>query len=128
MSHTYSGDPSNSDLDYYRFLVGDTGELDDMDSTPVAHYILSDAEVNFVITRYQYENTILYHLYSSIANILSRDIKNSLGPAAEDPTSKLNHYKALAKEYKSKVVSASGLSLPNYQSPKSFKKGMHDND
>ena len=128
MSHTYSGDPSNSDLDYYRFLVGDTGELDDTDSTPVESFMLSDAEVTFVINRYQYENTILYHLYSSIANILSRDIKNSLGPAAEDPISKLNHYKALAKEYKSKVVSASGLSLPSYNSDKVFTKGMHDND
>lgn len=128
MSQSYSGDPSTSDLDYYRFLIGDTGELDEYDSTPAATYILSDEEINFVISRYKYENAILYVLYDSMASVLSRWIKNSLGPAAEDPTTRLKYYTDKAKEYRKLNTAASGLSLPVYASEKSFWKGIHDND
>ena len=128
MGYTYSGNPSTSDLDYYRFLIGDTGVVDDTSSTPVESFLLADEEINFVISRYVYETSILHVLYDSAANILARDIKNSLGPASEDPTSRLKYYADKAKEYRKLNAAASGLSLPAYSMDKIFTKGMHDND
>jgi hypothetical protein len=128
MGYSYSGDPAASDLDYYRFLTGDTGILDDTGIEPVTSYILSDEEIGFVVTKYKYENTILYKLYESITNLLSRNYKNGLGPAYEDPTSMLNHYRSKVEEYKKYATLTAGLSQPAYSMDKIFRKGMHDND
>jgi hypothetical protein len=117
MAWTYSGDPNSSDKDKYRFLIGDTISTDP---------ILADEEITFILNTYQPETTRLYYLYNSAANVLSNDIKKSLGPQSEDPTSRLEHFQKNAKEYKSKM-NASGLSLPTYASCKSFTKGLHDN-
>jgi hypothetical protein len=117
MAWSYAGNPSSSDKDKYRFLIGDT------DSTDA---ILQDEEIQYVLDTYASNNTRLFYLYDTAANVLSRAIRKSLGPQSEDPTSRLKHYKDKAKEYKDKMV-ATGFSLPVYSTDKSFKKGLHDN-
>jgi hypothetical protein len=99
----YSGDPSTSNLDKYRFLIGDTLEDDQ---------VLQDAEINFIINNYSNQNMILYQLFSACANFFARYFKNGLGDASEDPTSRLDFYQTKAMDYQRKV--ASGLSFPKH--------------
>ena len=118
MSWTYSGDPSVSDLDKYRFMIGDT-----IQTQP----IMQDEEIQYIINTYtNNENLMLYHLFTRIAVLFARDIKRSLGPQSEDPTERLKFFKEQASTYKSLSTSA-GLSIPKYQHQKSFYRGMHSN-
>lgn len=118
MSWTYSGDPSNSVLDECRFIIGDTNEATPIMQDEEILYIISEAGTNI--------NRLRYELFKQAATIFSRDIKRSLGPQSEDPTSRLNFYKEQLKLYQAKLTSA-GLSLPKYGHPKVFKRGMHNN-
>lgn len=118
MSWSYSGDPTTSAIDRYRFLVGDT----DPDAP-----IMQDEEIQFLADEAgNNENKILYMLFSQAATIFARDIKRSLGPQMEDPTKRLEYFAKMAEEYKARILSA-GLSLPHYASPKIFMKGMDNN-
>lgn len=118
MSFSYSGDPSDSILDECRFLLGDTNE---------ANPIMQDEEIEYIIANAGNNvNMLRYRLFSQAATIFARDIKRSLGPQAEDPTSRLKYFNAQAAEYKSKI-SAAGVSVPSFAHPKVFFKGMHNN-
>jgi hypothetical protein len=118
MSFTYSGNPADSKLDEYRFLLGDTNQ---------AAPIMQDEEIEYIIDTYGNDtNQVLYQLFSRAATIFARDIKRSLGPQSEDPTERLKYFKEQAKSYKVKITSA-GLSLPKYAHPKVFSRGMQNN-
>jgi hypothetical protein len=117
MAWSYSGNPASSDKDKYRFSIGDT-----IQSEPV----LQDEEIDFILLEYQDKNSRLYYLFQAAANTFSREYKRSLGPQSEDPSKRLEHFQAQMEKYR-KIVMASGLSLPTYQSPKIFSKGMHNN-
>ena len=117
MVWTYSGDPSLSELDKYRFLIGDT-----IATEPV----LQNGEIQFIIDSYTSNNTRLYRLYEAAANAFAREYKRSLGPQAEDPTKRQEHFEEQARYYRKLSVS-SGLSVPVYNSEKIFTKGMHSN-
>ena len=118
MSFTYSGDPSLSKLDECRFVLGDTNE-----EAP----ILQDEEIKYLIDTYGANvNVLNYQLFMRASTLFSRDIRRSLGPQSEDPTSRLDFFKSQAAYYKSLIV-ASGLSVPKYAYPKTFGKGMHSN-
>ena len=118
MSWNYSGNPSDSELDKCRFLLGDTNE-----KAP----IMQDEEIQFIITESNgNENLLRYTLFKQAATIFSRDIKRSLGPQSEDPTERLRYFKEQAESYKAKIANA-GLSIPKYAHPKVFSKGMQNN-
>ena len=118
MSWSYSGDPQNSALDECRFLLGDTNA-----DAP----ILQDEEIEYIISMYGTNvNRLRYELFRQASTIFARDIKRSLGPQSEDPTSRLKYYKEQMDLYKANMTSA-GLSLPKYASPKIFSKGMQNN-
>lgn len=118
MSWSYSGDPTTSQLDECRFTIGDT----DINAP-----IMQDEEIQYLISSYgTNDNRLKYMLFSQAATIFSRDIKRSLGPQSEDPTSRLDYFKAMAKEYAEKMYAA-GLTLPTYGYPKVFRKGMQNN-
>lgn len=118
MSFSYSGDPSASVLDECRFLLGDTDE-----SNP----IMQDEEIEYIIAESSSNaNLLRYKLFTQAATIFAREIKRSLGPQSEDPTTRLNYFKAQAAEYKSKIASK-GISIPKFNYPKIFHKGMHSN-
>lgn len=118
MSFSYSGDPSESQLDECRFILGDTDS-----SNP----IMQDEEIEYIISQSGTDvNTLRYNLFTQAATIFARDIKRSLGPQSEDPTSRLNYFKKQAEEYKSKIAFA-GVSIPKYNYPKVFHKGMQNN-
>lgn len=117
MAWNYSGNPASSELDEYRFLIGDV-----LINEPV----LQDEEIQYIISTYANKNARLSKLYESAANSFSRDYKKSLGPQAQDPTSRLDYFNEKAKYYKT-LCAASGLSQPVYSAEKIFVKGMHDN-
>ncbi len=118
MSWNYSGDPANSPLDECRFLIGDTNE-----DAP----IMQDEEILYIISQSgDNVNKLRYELFNHAATIFARDIKRSLGPQSEDPTSRLNFFKEQLELYKTKMAS-SGISLPRHAHPKAFKRGMHNN-
>lgn len=118
VSFSYSGDPSASQLDEARFLIGDTDE-----NSP----IMQDEEIQYIINTYNAgTNTFKYQLFNRAATLFARDIKRSLGPQSEDPTDRLNYYKEQAEYYKS-LVAIGGVSPPRYAYPKTFRKGMFSN-
>ena len=118
MSWSYSGDPRKSKVDEYRFLLGDTDK-----SAP----IMQDEEIQYIIDTYgDNPDQAKYELFSSAATIFARDIKRSLGPQSEDPTSRLKYFNDQAASYKAKLAYA-GLSVPKYGHPKVFRRGMQNN-
>jgi len=117
MAWTYSGNPSTSDVDKYRFIIGDTDS---------ANPIMQDEEIQFIVDTYKTERSILYQMFTRAATIFARDIKRSLGPQAEDPTERLKFYKEQAAIY-AKESKQAGISLPTYAYPQIFRKGMHSN-
>lgn len=132
MSYNYSNDPGNNDKDLYRFLIGDTGysryEGDaTYDSTPTYDFILHDEEIEYILDTYTSKNMRLYQLYYALANRLSRDIKQKLGPQEIDPTERIKNYQTKAENYR-RLVCMSGLSIPGYLTDgKQFTIGIHDN-
>jgi hypothetical protein len=119
MSWTYTGNPEVSKLDECRFMIGDTD---------ASHKLLQDEEIEYLIKQsHDNDNLLFYSLFMRAATIYAKEIKRTLGPQSEDPTSRVNFFKAQAASYKAKLASASGLSLPKYGYPKIFRKGMDNN-
>ena len=118
MSWSYSGDPSTTDLDEYRFAIGDT--IEDMP-------MMQNEEIQYIIDTYpNNKNMIMYQLFLRAAALFARDIKRSLGPQSEDPTERLKFFSAQTEYYRKKI-SATGLSMPNYSHPQIFHIGMNNN-
>lgn len=117
MTWTYSGDPSKSVLDQYRFTIGDTTAND---------IILQDEEINFLITKYPIEDELLYNLFDATAQAFARKISRKLGPQSEDTKDRLAYYKEKAEFYRKRVTTTYGLSQP-VSADAIFYKGMHDN-
>lgn len=118
MSFSYSGDPMSTVLDECRFLLGDT----DKDEP-----ILQDEEITYIINQAGSDKTLMrYNLFTQAATVFARSIKRTLGPQSEDPTTRLKHFQQQAEEYKAKLTRR-GVSIPRFNYPKVFHKGMHSN-
>lgn len=118
MSFSYSGDPTSSDLDECRFLLGDTDSENPILQDEEIAYLISDAGSN--------KNLLMCKLFTQASVVFAKAIKRSLGPQSEDPTSRLNFFKEQARMYQTKI-SASGISVPKFAGPKVFYKGIHSN-
>lgn len=118
MSWSYSGDPATSIVDKYRFLIGDTDPDEPIMQNEEIEYLANQANGN--------DNLASYLLFTQAATIYARDIKRSLGPQSEDPTARLKYFSSRADEFKAKLYAA-GLSIPKYDAPKVFMKGMDNN-
>jgi hypothetical protein len=122
MSFSYSGNPATSDVDRYRFMLGDTDA-----NAP----ILQDEEIAWLIQEYGGTPRLEYELWNHMATVYARDaIKRSLGPQSEDPTARLNYFKSMADAAKAQMASAGlliGMGKSTSIYPKIFRKGMFDN-
>ena len=118
MSWSYSGDPATSIVDKYRFLIGDTDPDEPIMQNEEIEYLANQANGN--------DNLASYLLFTQAATIYARDIKRSLGPQSEDPTARLKYFSSRVDEFKAKLYAA-GLSIPKYDAPKVFMKGMDNN-
>ena len=118
MTWSYSGDPSETEKDALRFKLSDTDK---------ANPIFSDEELQYLLDEYGDNPDMLeYQIFSQAATKFARQIKRSLGPQSEDPTSRMNYYKHMAAAAKKKLA-IKGVYLPTYQAPKQFYKGLMDN-
>lgn len=122
MAFTYSGDPSNSDVDYLRFVLGDTNA-----STP----ILQDAELEYIVAITEGESTA-YRLsiaYRAAATALAAKlVKRSLGPQSEDATKRHAYYEQLATKYEGISKFSGTPPLPEYSADLVFDKNMMVNE
>lgn len=116
MAWSYSGDPSKSELDRYRFTIGDNIETEP---------VLQDEEVNYILGSYADETTRLYYLYTACAQYFARQVSRKLGPQSEFTSERQKHFEDKANHYGLKLQQSSGLSLPK-ATASSFRKGMHD--
>lgn len=117
MTWTYTGDPTTSPKDEYRFIIGDTDENEP---------ILQDGEVLYVLVTYTDTNLRLAHLYDAMAQYFARRIKRKVGPIEESPYMRQLHYEKKAAYHKGLIGSYYGFSANNIV-PAIFTKGMHDN-
>ena len=91
MAFTYSGNPAGSDLDYLRFMLGDTHE---------SGAIFQDAELAYIIASNLSTAQRLAQAFRAAATTLgARLIKRSLGPQSEDATKRHDYYVAQAERY-----------------------------
>lgn len=116
MAWTYSGDPSTTDVDEYRFHIGDTDAEEP---------ILQDGEIQYIVANHKNHNTRLYLLFDAAALYFARQIERKVGPIEEKPLERQRHYEAKAAYYR-KLVTGLGFSRPVSTLP-IFNKGMHDN-
>lgn len=117
MTWSYSGNPATTPKDLYRFKIGDTISTDP---------VLTDEEITYVLTETTDTHKILYKLYTAASDKFARSFKRSLGPEAEDPTSRQKYFTDQMLYYRKLVVAGSGLSTITTNSD-SFTKGMNDN-
>lgn len=128
---SYSGDPSNSTKDKIRFMIGDVDEDEQL---------LQDSEINWVIEQHDSVWGAAAECCETIAaqfakrvDVRTEDFNAGIG-------SKVDHYNALAKEFRRKDISAQkgyagGISISDKESQKAdsdrvsprFKKGKFDN-
>lgn len=117
MAWTYSGDPGSSETDKYRFLIGDTDE-----DEPV----LTDEEINFVLSEHPSDDARLYQLFDKAAIYFARQIEFKIGPIEEKPIERLKFFQKKAQEYYKKVYGLTTAIPSVVCRPSSFKIGMHD--
>lgn len=129
---SYSGDPSTSQKDQVRFLIGDT-EVDDM--------ILTDAEIEWCITNRGSTNLYLAasdaadlagHKYSRIINRQTGTLSLSMSTSSNPFQQRSKALRQLASERRVGPVLASDSLASNIAShggrrPPLFWVGMHDN-
>lgn len=117
MSWTYSGDPSTSDLDRYRFLVGDTD---------AGEPLLQDEEIAFILANEIDEKTRLAQLFERLVLVFSRmPSSRSLGPQAEAYKDRLEWFKERFKYYQnSSTQMAVPIMTPAHEP--CFDIGMND--
>lgn len=84
---TYSGDPSASDLDAVRFLIGDTD---------VSNLILTDSEVNFLLTEEGNKYSAASRAALSMAATFGRKADKSVGDLSIRYSDRRQHYLELA--------------------------------
>lgn len=88
MTWTYSGNPSASDLDAIRFMIGDTDTTDQL---------LQDAEVNYMITLHGMGNSAASECCRAIAAKFARLMNRSIGGLSADFSAKYVQYLELAE-------------------------------
>ena len=119
MTWTYSGDPSSSQLDSYRFKIGDT-----IPDEP----LLQDEEIQYVIDNYSNEGLRLYKLYEAIYLYFIRGVRKKLGPQEEDPASRQQRAKEYLDDYRKRQAQKGSPVLTGPTSAPIFSVEMHTND
>lgn len=119
MTWTYSGDPSNSELDEYRFYISDTNQTEQL---------LQDEEIKFVLDSTQDKNQRLTTLFERIILAFSRlATVKKLGPQREEYKDRMTFFKNRHAHYKAQTEST--LAAPTTAEAHSiiFTVGMNDN-
>lgn len=89
MAWSYSGDPSTSDKDAVRFMVGDTNNADQL---------MQDEEINFAVAREGSALKAAVVIARAIAAKFSRQADKAVGDLRIDLSQKAKAYHALAAQ------------------------------
>lgn len=120
MSFSYSGDPSNSELDAVRFKLGDTSPVEPL---------LQDEEIQYLVDTTASEKELLARVFRIAATAMGiRAVKRTLGPQSEDPTQRLKYFNDMADKLEKDLQYAGVPPLPDYAYEKVFNKHMMAND
>lgn len=105
MTWTYSGNPSDSDKDAVRFLVGDKDSTDQQ---------ISDEEITFLMTQKSNVYAAAALAAGCIAAKYARDVGSSIESVRVFSADRYKHYKDLENELdnKSKGATSDGYGLP----------------
>lgn len=99
MTWSYSGNPSESDLDYIRFAIADTDE---------EQPLLQNEEIETLQKEWSERTSVILACMERILLILSRDCDHTLGPekvlASQRYKNYLSSYYAMKKKYAIKNV------------------------
>lgn len=121
MAFTYSGDPSKSDLEKIRFLVGDTDPQ---------QALLQDEEILFLLEQFPDPEVAAIEACARIVAKLSKEIDYAIGPERVAARQRYLNYRAL---YNSLVSNRRGRHAAptwtdqcNPPRPFAFNVGMHD--
>ena len=122
MSWSYSGNPTGSDKDQVRFLIGDTDETDQL---------LQDEEINFLLQAKGSAQSAAIHACSVIMATLAREVDYTIGPESVKASQRLENYKTIMQNLKSLNIGANAA--PSFKDPLAdisdeplFDIGMHD--
>lgn len=132
MTWTYSSNPSASDLDEVRFLVGDT------DTTS---QLVTNEEITYAVAEEGDNLSAAARVAKAIAAKFARKVDRTVGDLRISYSQRQKHYMDLAAELKARsdigaaAPYAGGLSIAEKESVRentdrvrpSFTKGMHDN-
>lgn len=124
MSWSYSGDPSSSDLDLVRFLIGDTDTNDQQ---------VTDEEINYMLGIYGSPYAAAYNLCVNLMAKYARQVDYTIGPESVKASQRYKNYQSLAQALKDQSMSANAA--PSFDDPTQrdgnkypiFDVGMHDN-
>ena len=101
MSWNYSGDPSSSDLDAVRFLVGDTNSADQQ---------LSDEEINYLLAQYGSPGAASAAAVRTLIAKYARLVDKTVGDLSISYSQRLTAYQALlAQLEEQQAVRTAGL-------------------
>lgn len=121
MVWTYSGDPSSTDRDKVRFMIGDTDSQDPL---------LSDEEIMYLLDTKQSVQKAAQEACRAIIAKFAREVSYSLGPEKVEASDRLAHYKELLNELKAQSMEANAApSWAGETNPGEpiFDLGIHDN-
>jgi len=104
LTWTYSGDPTASDLDGVRFLVGDVDEDEQL---------LSDEEIEYLLSQYSDSRMAAARAARAIAARFARQVDERVGDMALTLSQRVRHFTALADELESRVGAPPGYVEPH---------------
>ena len=104
MTWTYSGDPSSSDKDAVRFLIGDTDSTDP---------IMQDEEIVWLLSQHGTPSKAAYHAALSAAGKYARLVSQEAGRIKVKAESKFEQYRALSEQLREDMKT--GFSLKKLQ-------------
>jgi hypothetical protein len=118
MTWAYGGDPSASEKDRVRFLIGDTDQEDQL---------LQDEEINYLVQVKGSAEGAAIHACSVIMATLAREVDYTIGPESVKASQRLENYKTIMQNLRAMVSGANAA--PSYKEPEEilFDLGMHDN-
>jgi len=131
MTWRYSGDPSSSEKDEVRYLVGDTNE-----DEPFA----TDEEITYALAQERDVNGAVARVAESIYAMLAREVDVKVGPLSVSLEKQAEHFKNLAATFRAKslvyaIPSVGGISIDGKLEQEDdtdrvkpgFVRGMHRN-
>jgi hypothetical protein len=121
MAWTYSGDPTSSDRDKVRFLIGDTDTNDQL---------LQDGEIDYLITLKGSAEGAAYQACATLMAKYAREVDYAIGPEKAQASQRLENFKKVMESLRQLNIGT--YAAPSFQDPLAegadpiFDIGMHD--